>query len=275
MKIAAPLAFLGLALAAGSAFAQVATRYSESSDLRGGLTVVEPYRPALPVVLSTAARYYTPGVTQPAESDSSTPASPVTITTFSVRSAMEASPTYVSDADTAPSLAPMQTFSSSASPPIVPVSFSQPVYPVQPVQFEQPRTAVSPVPPQQFAPQGAGDVTITPLSTTIVSSQSAGAGSSGVPYHQVSQQVGGQCCTPSLGPTAAYLPPQQPGLMPGGACCEPGYGVAAVPPPNAYKPLIALRPYPCEAYVGQGLLGQPKAYMPSQPIRNFFRYILP
>lgn len=44
---------------------------------------------------------------------------------------------------------------------------------------------------------------------------------------------------------------------------------------HTYKPLVPLRKLPPTAYIGQGLLGQPKAYVQGESIRNFFRYILP
>jgi hypothetical protein len=40
-----------------------------------------------------------------------------------------------------------------------------------------------------------------------------------------------------------------------------------------YTPLFALRNLPPGTYIGQGLLGQPKAYIDGEPIRNLLRYM--
>ncbi len=42
-----------------------------------------------------------------------------------------------------------------------------------------------------------------------------------------------------------------------------------------YRPLIPIQSLPNSSYIGQGIYGQPKAYVDGQPVRNFFRYILP
>lgn len=72
-----------------------------------------------------------------------------------------------------------------------------------------------------------------------------------------------------------------------GSSCQPGYGVnspASLPPSlgygvpannSPYKALLPLQKMPNNTYVGQGLIGQPKAFVEGQPVRNFFRYILP
>jgi len=55
--------------------------------------------------------------------------------------------------------------------------------------------------------------------------------------------------------------------------------VAAVPvqvgPVVTYRPLVPVVPMPAQYYLGQGLLGQPKLYVPDQPLRNFLRYLTP
>jgi hypothetical protein len=48
-----------------------------------------------------------------------------------------------------------------------------------------------------------------------------------------------------------------------------------VPPVVTYRPLVPVTPMPAQYYVGQGLLGQPKLYVPAQPVRNFLRYLSP
>jgi hypothetical protein len=44
---------------------------------------------------------------------------------------------------------------------------------------------------------------------------------------------------------------------------------------NGPRPLIKLRNLPPTTYLGQGILGQPTAYVPGEPFRNIFRYIFP
>lgn len=46
------------------------------------------------------------------------------------------------------------------------------------------------------------------------------------------------------------------------------------PSRTAYRPVVPRAPN-SSAYLGQGLIGQPKAYVDGQPVRNFFRYFLP
>jgi len=68
-----------------------------------------------------------------------------------------------------------------------------------------------------------------------------------VPYAPIANK--GQVCTP--------LP-------------HPGYA-----PTMTYRPLVPLMPVPGQYYVGRGVVGQPKVYVPGQPIRNFLRYLSP
>jgi hypothetical protein len=47
-----------------------------------------------------------------------------------------------------------------------------------------------------------------------------------------------------------------------------------IPPPvTAYRPLIPVAPPPPQYYLGRGIFGQPKLYVPEQPVRNFLRYL--
>lgn len=48
-----------------------------------------------------------------------------------------------------------------------------------------------------------------------------------------------------------------------------------VSPVVTYRPLVPVVPLPAQYYLGQGLLGQPKLYVPNQPVRNFLRYLSP
>ncbi len=104
---------------------------------------------------------------------------------------------------------------------------------------------------------------------------------------------------PSYGGLTTVAPPvyANPYTSPGYAAplYQPAYyGQQATPYTSSYPvmnrrlagkwPTITARPsyaprsagygaYP--SYVGAGLLGQPKAYVPGQPLRNFFRYLTP
>ena len=65
----------------------------------------------------------------------------------------------------------------------------------------------------------------------------------------------------------------------------PGIGITQFDNPNrsfgnptnfgAYQPLLRLVNMKPGTYLGQGIVGQPKAYVDGQPIRNLFRYLLP
>jgi hypothetical protein len=45
------------------------------------------------------------------------------------------------------------------------------------------------------------------------------------------------------------------------------------PPVTAYRPLVPVAPPPPSYYLGRGIFGQPKLYVPEQPVRNFLRYL--
>lgn len=42
-----------------------------------------------------------------------------------------------------------------------------------------------------------------------------------------------------------------------------------------YRPIVSLGSIPENYQMGQGMLGQPKVYVPGQPLRNFVRYLTP
>lgn len=78
--------------------------------------------------------------------------------------------------------------------------------------------------------------------------------------------------TATLPPPAASLPPQLPGA-------GPSIQYPQVIPPatttgnGRYQPLLPLRNMPPGTWLGQGMFGQPKAYVDGQPVRNLFRYM--
>ncbi len=84
---------------------------------------------------------------------------------------------------------------------------------------------------------------------------------------------------PPVGPPAANL---TPALTPGtGGFASPTIQYPQVLPPvsgpttgsTGFRPLVRLKNMPPGSYLGQGLLGQPKAYVDGQPVRNLLRYV--
>ena len=93
----------------------------------------------------------------------------------------------------------------------------------------------------------------------------------------------------SVDPSAASLAPGLNIEVPGSTTASTAtptilYPQSALPYPNPnlpgtanrkLQPLIKLKNLPPGTYVGQGIVGQPKAYVDGQPVRNLFRYIMP
>ncbi len=53
------------------------------------------------------------------------------------------------------------------------------------------------------------------------------------------------------------------------------YMPVASTPYVAYKPIVPIVPAYPNAVVGRGIIGQPKAYVPGQPLRNAIRFVTP
>jgi hypothetical protein len=68
---------------------------------------------------------------------------------------------------------------------------------------------------------------------------------------------------------AVVAPPMTFGSQPTTFGVQPSIGN------GPYRPIITLRNLPPGTYIGQGIIGQPKAYVDGQPVRNFVRYIFP
>jgi hypothetical protein len=69
-----------------------------------------------------------------------------------------------------------------------------------------------------------------------------------------------------------YLPPTSPPLT----ASPPVIEVPACPQPTcAYRSLVTVTAMPPAYEVGRGILGQPKLYVPRQPVRNFVRWLTP
>ncbi|HEX3657701.1 MAG TPA: hypothetical protein VHY91_26130 [Pirellulales bacterium] len=72
---------------------------------------------------------------------------------------------------------------------------------------------------------------------------------------------------PLTSPPLAAVPP---------AAAPPVIEVPACPQPTcAYRPLVTVTAMPPMYEVGRGILGQPKLYVPRQPVRNFVRWLTP
>ena len=50
---------------------------------------------------------------------------------------------------------------------------------------------------------------------------------------------------------------------------------AAIVPVVTYRPVVTMRPATAPYYVGSGIVGQPKVYVPGQPVRNVLRFVTP
>jgi hypothetical protein len=85
---------------------------------------------------------------------------------------------------------------------------------------------------------------------------------------------------PVYAPVAYVPPPSQiaPAVaLPPGATFNPG-GIAGtvpavIPGNSGYRPLISLGQESNPVQIGQGIIGQPVAYVPGQCFRNALRYI--
>lgn len=83
-------------------------------------------------------------------------------------------------------------------------------------------------------------------------------------------------------PQIQYQIPDQPQAVPpyGAQIGVPQFGNPNPNPwvagtPGAYQPLVRVFNMPQGTFLGQGIVGQPEAYVNGQPIANFFRYLLP
>ena len=72
-----------------------------------------------------------------------------------------------------------------------------------------------------------------------------------------------------------FLPPASTSVAPL-AALPPVIEVPSAPAATcAYQPLLAVTAMPPAYEVGRGILGQPKLYVPRQPVRNFVRWLTP
>lgn len=79
-------------------------------------------------------------------------------------------------------------------------------------------------------------------------------------------------------PLAGVQPPPTmfPSTVPGSGMQQLTPTVPFVPAPQrqTYTPLVQLQNLPAGTYLGQGIIGSPKAYVDGQPVRNLLRYLI-
>lgn len=141
------------------------------------------------------------------------------------------------------------------------------------------------------------------VSPAVVQQTASTLGTAGASQPNWVARVPQNCCPPTY-PVAAGYPQgvagQAPALSnapvyPPGAmnCCPtcptpgatpyagtgyaaPSYGVPGYTPQRGgFTPLLPIFPMPQGTYLGQGIIGQPTAYVDNQPLRNLLRYIFP
>lgn len=77
-------------------------------------------------------------------------------------------------------------------------------------------------------------------------------------------------------PAPLWLPPPPSPWSTPVVAVSAGTVVAAPSAPVVtYRPLLPVIAMPGQYYFGRGVLGQPKLYVPNQPLRNFVRYLSP
>jgi len=70
---------------------------------------------------------------------------------------------------------------------------------------------------------------------------------------------------------APQAAPQGPLFVPGTNLS----GQPIAPPTYRFQPVIRSQNLPPGTYLGKGIVGQPTAYVPNQPVRNVLRYVFP
>ena len=120
---------------------------------------------------------------------------------------------------------------------------------------------------------------------TVPFAQSGGNGWRVVDPASLPPTLSGQAAVPTVvqpsvvvsEPAPSQLPSSQawpPVVFPPASAPVYAHPPQPVPPPvTAYRPLLPIAPPPPQYYLGRGLFGQPKLYVPEQPVRNFLRYL--
>jgi hypothetical protein len=161
----------------------------------------------------------------------------------------------------------------SASQPILPGVPSQSVMPSAP-------TPVGPINPGVGTPYNPGSLpTYSPRGSTIINGEPfvTAAPCQFDAYYMVEptvsmQNPGAGVCGPTAGPAYPGIPGNivPPTVMPNQAPS----GIYS-PNNSGFRPLIGFGQDNFNVQLGRGIIGQPVAYVPGQPLRNFLRYIFP
>ncbi|QEG43307.1 hypothetical protein [Roseimaritima ulvae] len=181
---------------------------------------------------------------------------------------------------------PAATMPTGPSTPLPGAPSSRPVPPslagqgLQPVPLDN-----QPLPNNQAlptAPQGvpAGN-DLTPVPQPGLSQNMATVDNCACVSAPSTYNAGGMWdCGPAyVVPTSATVPASVPYAPPPAVIAPPVASPAVVPtamvPTAGCKPLFTLGQDPYNVQLGQGIIGQPKAYVPGQSVRNFIRYFTP
>lgn len=169
--------------------------------------------------------------------------------------------------DAAPVPSPSLPSAGGSSQPLQP-------FPQQP-QTSPPRTLPSNPNANQPVPSSSD---LTPLAAPHLSSGFATVGNCCCvsPPSSYSAASGIGCGPPvTYAAPPAYIPPPTEIAAP--AAMPPAVvpAVGAVPAAAPHRPLFSFGQELNPVELGQGIIGQPVAYVPGQPVRNFLRYISP
>lgn len=145
------------------------------------------------------------------------------------------------------------------------------------------------VPPnQQGTGYGYPTTAQVPTNTLGLAPVGQGWGQAGTGAYQQTSYSAPPNCSSCAGVGSYPMQVQYPNPTTGQLPAQPSYSAGFQPfqswgapaaPTSAnrvnYTPLLGLRNLPPGTYLGQGIIGQPKAYVDGEPVRNLFRYILP
>ncbi len=175
---------------------------------------------------------------------------------------------------------PAASMPSGASTPLPAAPSSRPVPPslagegMQPVPLDN---RALPTVPQS----GAAGADLTPVPQPGLAQNMATVDNCACVSAPSSYNAGGMWdCSPAYAvPCSVTVPASVPYAPPPAVIAQPVASPAAVPtamvPTAGCKPLFTLGQDPYNVQLGQGIIGQPKAYVPGQSVRNFIRYFTP
>jgi hypothetical protein len=130
-----------------------------------------------------------------------------------------------------------------------------PSYPMAPMYQPDSRGTIMSSEPFVTGPPCQFDASYMVEPTCYMAAADVGCGSYGGPAYPPYSGIPGNIVPPT------YMPNQYPGLYKGGRA--------------GWRPLIGFGQENYNVQLGRGIIGQPVAYVPGQPFRNFLRYISP